>query len=164
MDPQYLTNARDRALYDLRGPLVWWFRASKLDTLSLPEFQDADSALKAFQTQIDTLAGSPGIRDYLAEMRVWIALYAARKITNQAKAEAYIENGIDNYAKIFTDQDLTALKIGSDPAGWNVSMVDIRRRLRAKPVIDYAKDVIKRQRIEPEFESPVFNQLLKVNP
>jgi len=134
---------------------------SQLDAPGLQEFQEADRALEAFQAKVNTLADSPEIRDYLAEMRVWIALYAARKITSPARATAYIENGIDAYAKIFTDQDLTALKLASDPAGWKVSMVEMRRRLRAKAVIDYAKDVIKRQGIEPEFASPVFNQLLK---
>jgi hypothetical protein len=164
VEPQLLTNARDKALYDLRVHLVWWFRVSRLDSISLQEFQKADSALEAFQAKVNTLADSPAIRDYLAEMRVWIALYAALKITNQGRAKAYIENGIDDYAKIFTDKDLTALEEASDAVGGEVSMVDIRRRLRAKPVIDYAKDVIRRQRITPAFESDVFNRLIMENP
>jgi len=56
VEPQHLANARDKALYDLRVHLVWWFRVSKLDSISLQEFQKADSALEAFQAKVNTLA------------------------------------------------------------------------------------------------------------
>ena len=164
VEPQYLTTARDKALYNLHTHLIWWFRVSRSPIMSLSELREADKALEALQAEGKTLDESPGIRDYLAEMRVWIALLCARSITKKDKAKAYLEDGINNYAKIFPAEDLSGLKMASEPSDWNVSMQAVRRRLRAKAIIDYAKNVIEKQRIEPEFESSVFAELIKSNP
>jgi hypothetical protein len=160
VEPQYLITARDKTLYRVHPHLVWWFRMSEATSMSLEEYQEADRILEALQTEIDTLKESPGIRDYLAEMRVWIALFAAEKITNTARAKAYFEDGINHYAEIFTEEDLEALKQGSNPSEWDVSMDGARRRVRSRAVIKYAKAVVKKQGIVPNFESPVFSELV----
>lgn len=164
VEPQYLTTARDKALYNLHSHLIWWFRVSRAPTMSLSEFREADKALDALQLEIITLHESGGIRDYLAEMRAWIALSSAHRITNKDRARAYLEDGINEYAKIFTAEDLNALKVATEPSDWNASTEVRRRRLRAKAVVDYARNVIKEQRIEPEFESSVFAELIKSSP
>ena len=163
-DPKYLTTARDKALYSLRAHLIWWFRLDKTSSMSLAEFGEADKALEALQTQIGTLGESPGIRDYLAEMRVWIALSAALQTVNKARAKEYFENGMNDYAEIFTAEDLEVLKKATEPSEWDVSIEAVRRRLRSGAVIKYAKDVISQQGIVPDLRSPVFSELVRGAP
>lgn len=160
VEPQNLKTARDKSIYSLRWHLVWWFRVSDSKVLKSNEFVNADKAMEAIQDEVEKLEESPGIRDYLAEMRAWIALVSALTITNRSKAENYFEDGINSYAEIFTAEDLTELKAVSDPSTWNVSMEVLRRRLRASAIIDYAKKVIEKQGIQPELKSAVFAELL----
>ena len=155
-----LTAARDQALYNVRDSLVWWFGLNKSAAMSLPQFAKADEALRVLQAEVDQRQASPAIRDYLAEIRVWIALYSSLKMTNAAKANTYLEDGINHYAKIFTLEDLTALKNPTTSASSQDSPEVVRRRLRAKAVIEYAQDVIRRQGINPSFESRDFAALI----
>ncbi len=68
---------------------------------------------------------------------------------------------MNQYAKIFTDEDLEALKMESKPSEWDVSMEVVRRRVRNHAVIKYAKKVVEEQGIVPVFESPAFSELVK---
>jgi hypothetical protein len=160
VEPQHLATARDKALYNVRDHLVWWFGLNKKADMSLSEFRKADMALNGLQTEIDGLNESPDIRDYLAEMRAWIALNAALNTTSEAKAKTYLEDGINHYARIFTDEDLKELKNNPKPSEWNVSMQIVRRRLRAKAVIKHAGHVIETQGIDSVFESEAFSKLI----
>lgn len=155
-----LTTARDQALYNVRDSLVWWFGLNKSVDMSLPQFAEADEALRVLQAEVDQRQASPAIRDYLAEIRVWIALYSSLKMTNPAKAKAYLEDGINHYAEIFTPEDLAVLKNPTTSANWQDSPEVVRRRLRAKAVIEYAQNVIKRQGVNPAFESSDFTALI----
>jgi len=161
VERQYLTTARDKALYRLHPHLIWWFRLDKTSSMSIAQFGEADKALEALKIEIITLDESPGVRDYLAEMRVWIALSAALQMTNKAKAKTYFEDGLNQYAKILTDKDLEALKKGSEPSEWDVSMEVVRRRVRSHAVIKYAKKVMEEQELVPDFEYPAFSELVR---
>ena len=160
VEPQHLATARDKALYNVRDHLVWWFGLNKMADMPLSEFNKADMALNGLQAEINKLGDSPDIRDHLAEMRAWISLNAALNTTSEAKAKTYLEDGINNYAGIFTEEDLKELKNNSKPSEWDVSMQTVRKRLRAGAVIKHAGHVINTQGIEPVFESEAFSKLI----
>jgi len=132
---------RDIALKALSNDLIWWFGLDK-GFETTPSFTSAEQALNNFQAQIDKLSKNPkndGIRDYLAEMRVWIALHYVKNETSAIEIKRIMELTFNDYAKIFTEEDLAAIKnstIGSskDPLG-----VKVRRQTRAKEVIAAAK-------------------------
>ena len=141
--------ARDQALYNVRDSLLWWFGLDKRGSMSRGQFEKADKTLSNLQTQVDQLESSPGIRDYIAEIRVWIALYSGLKITTTAKTQAYVEDGINQYAQIFTSEDLAALHAPTNLTNWQHSAEVVRRRLRARAIIKYAREVIRSENITP---------------
>lgn len=160
VDSGELTSARDRALYNVREPLLWWFELDKTTAMAPAQFEAADEALATLQAEVDRLQDSPEIRDYLAEIRVWIALYSGLQTTSAERATAYVENGIDPYARIFTPGDLAALGQRATTEAFEDSPVAVRRRLRAREVADYAAEVIRRQSIAPSFASAEFAELI----
>lgn len=160
VDPGELTTARDRALYNVREPLLWWFELDKTTAMAPAQFDAADEALAMLQAEVDRLQDSPGIRDYLAEIRVWIALYSGLQTTSAERATAYVEDGIDQYARIFTPGDLAVLQQRTTTEAFEDSPVAVRRRLRAREVADYAAEVIRRQSIAPSFASDDFAELI----
>lgn len=160
-DPAYLHTARDTALYNLREHLIWWFEQDKTK-FTTKNFEKGEMALVKFQEEIDKLCESPGIRDYLAEMRAYIALQMALRITAENTATEYFEDGINNYAMIFTNADLNMLKAYKgvlDSGGHEVTMQS-RRQVRGLTVIKKAKDVIKSQPITPGIKNEIFRSLI----
>ncbi|MFQ5787586.1 MAG: hypothetical protein ACE5H1_06345 [Thermodesulfobacteriota bacterium] len=158
VDPQHLHTSRDKALYRLQNHLIWYISLNK-NKITNEDFSKGENALDAFKTEIASLDQSPAIRDYLAEMRTWIALHLAISIPNSSKAETYLKDGIDNYSKIFTEEDLTALKTGKFLT--KPTSIETRRILRAKSIIKYAKRVISQQNIStPQFVSNELTTLI----
>lgn len=138
VNPQYLSTARDKALYHLRRHLIWWFRQSKED-FSDDDFQKGSEALLELQKTIDTLNNSLDIRDYLAEMRVYIALQMARQ-GNDSERIKYFGDGINQYAKTLTGEDL-ALLLANHKNG--KELLKNRRQIRALTVIKTASGLAK---------------------
>jgi len=160
-DPAYLHTARDIALYNLREHLIWWFEQDK--TIFTPKnFEKGEMALVKFQEEIDKLGESPGIRDYLAEMRAYIALQMALRITAENEATEYFEDGINKYAMIFTNEDLKMLETHKAllGKGGQEVILETRRYMRGLTVIKKAKDVIKTQPITPDIKNETFRSLI----
>jgi len=131
---------RDQALKRNAEHLIWWFSHSASDTWTTSDQLKATSALKALAQTQDSLASSPEIRDYLAEMRAWIGLAAARQTTSASEARQRIEDALDVYSRIFSTHDIELLKAGNEPlAGTDALSPDVRRRVRARAVLTIAK-------------------------
>lgn len=140
--PGDLHSARDQALKRNQSTLLWWFANSTKETWTEADQRAAANALTNLATEQSQLANSVEIRDYLAEMRAWIGLAAARQTTSPALAKTRLEDALNVYAQIFTQDDLSALKTMNeqlpDPRALSP---DVRRRLRARAVLEEAKKI-----------------------
>jgi hypothetical protein len=139
--------ARDKALKALKEELIWWF---KLDQKS-PPGSDVDDKIKSFNKQIATLNDDPkneSIRDYLAEMRAWIQLYAASHAVNGQMMARDIGSAMDNYAETLTVEDITAINTGKTTPGLGPVSVQVRRQVRAMEVIKRAAEIV----ADPKFD------------
>ncbi len=158
VNPAHLVTARDKALYGLRMHLIWWYAQDKT-FFNADDFQKGSDALREFQKTIDTLNDSPDIRDYLAEMRAYMALQMALRITSFAEQRKYFGDGINGYAGIFADEDLRLLLAHRSD---KKTLLNNRRQVRALAVIEKAKAVSKGQPVLlNEVENPGFRTLLK---
>ncbi len=131
---------RDRALKQHAATLVWWFSNSASDTWSAADQTEAARALAALgQVHVD-LAKSPDIRDYLAEMRAWIGLAAAKQTTDEAEARRRLVDALDTYAKIFSPEEFPLLAAGTASLPDLKALTsDVRRRVRAAAVLAAAR-------------------------
>jgi len=131
---------RDLALKRNQETLIWWFSASTNDSWTTVDETRAQIALKNLKEEQARVQDSPEIRDYLAEMRAWIGLSAARQNTDPNRKRLLIEETLDVYAGVFTPDDLAILAAGTeqlpDPKALGP---DVRRRVRAKAVIAEAR-------------------------
>jgi hypothetical protein len=133
---------RDQALKRSERTLIWWFACSTNDTWTATDWAESAAALQQLRQEQATLAASPDIRDYLAEMRAWIGLSAARQSASGARARAFIQDALDVYAGIFTAADLAALAAGQERLPDLKALgSDIRRRLRVKAVLNEAQQL-----------------------
>jgi len=134
--------ARDKALKQNADTLVWWFPNSTKDAWSADDQTKSATALRELAATQASLAASEDIRDYLAEMRAWIGLVSAKQAGSPARARERVEDALNGYAAIFTPEDLAALAAGPeqlpDPSAVSVA---VKRRLRSKAVLDYAREV-----------------------
>ena len=150
-DPSQLVSARDRALYDLREHIVWWFKVSNqrfdgtpptaADKEGSGDYAAAVRALDEYEPVCNGLPPGSGIRIYLEEMRAWIAVSYANNLTDQAIAQSALVNGLNRYAEQFTSDDLEWLEknLQSDPE--KLPFLSLKRRLRAKAVVSRYREV-----------------------
>jgi hypothetical protein len=131
---------RDIYLNANSDSLLWWFRQSTADTWSPDDQAKARKALADLKTAQLALEGSPEIRDYFAEMRAYIGLAAAKQTTSEAQARELLVDALDVYAKIFSANDLSALR--APPASLpdaSTLTADLHRRIRAAAVLERAR-------------------------
>lgn len=137
-----LKTDRDLALKALSDDMIWWF---KLDKSKAPD-KEFDDVIKNFQNEIDKLGNGPeneNIRDYLAEMRAWILLYAAPKSPNGRMIKDRLDNGLDNYVKTLKTADIEAIKANKPTAGLGPLDMQARRQVRAMAVFKRANEIVK---------------------
>lgn len=151
-----LKTDRDLALKALSDDLIWWF---KLDKTESPGSK-FDDVIVNFQNEIKKLDKNPeneSIRDYLAEMRAWILLYAAPKAPNGKMLKERLDNGLDNYAKTLTPKDIKAIKAGKPTEG--LDPLKTRRQVRAMEVFKRANEIVKddKDMITGDGASLIFN-------
>lgn len=153
---------RDQALKRSQRTLLWWFAHSTNHTWTAVDQTNALIALTQLKEEQEQLADSPEIRDYLAEMRAWIGLSAAKQTTSANRARQLLEETLDTYAQIFTVEDLTALATGQEQApDSEAPAFDLRRRLRARAVLDFAREVNKSgDPLNARPATPVFELLI----
>ncbi|MBI9076558.1 MAG: hypothetical protein JEZ02_14220 [Desulfatibacillum sp.] len=146
VDPKPLS-PRDQALCAVGDTLVWWYK----DREGVYWDNIEGKRLKTFDDQISILTKSPAIRDYLAELRMYLVLDAIKNENTEAQAEKAFENGLKDYGKIFTNDDLLAVEkiISQDSLdaesltlctnkNCKVSWTEVKRRLEAKTVCKVA--------------------------
>jgi hypothetical protein len=164
VDGQHLHTARDQALLRSKDTLLWWFGSSKKANWDDADRSASKQAMAQLQGEQERLGDSPDVRDYLAEMRAWIGIVAAKHTLDANKLRSHVKDALDGYAKIFTADDLQALDAAT--AGPNPPQLgpELRRRVRSKAVLDQARD-INRQLAAAErvhVDTPAFEQ--RINP
>lgn len=156
-----LHTARDQALKRNQRALLWWFANSTKPNWGDGDHPEAQDALERLKEEQARVAESVEIRDYLAEMRAWIGLSAARQTGAATEARGLIEDALDVYAGIFTPEDLAILLTGQeqlpDPKALGP---EVRRRLRAKAVIAHAKQQNQADNLGAHPRNTTFDQLL----
>jgi hypothetical protein len=131
---------RDRALKQNSAHLVWWFSRSTASTWSADDQESARRALARLGEAQESLSRSPEIRDYLAEMRAWIGLAAAKQSGSPDVARARLVEALDMYARTFSEHDLVILGQGSEQLpDLKALNSDVRRRLRGRSLLDAAR-------------------------
>ena len=156
-----LHSDRDKALKQNADTLVWWFASSTKDAWSADDQAKATAALRQLAETQAGLDASPDIRDYLAEMRAWIGLVSAKHAGSATRARERVEDALNGYAQIFTAEDLAILAAGTeqlpDPAALGPG---VRRRLRCKAVLDYAREVNRTDGLEARPVDAFFNRAI----
>lgn len=152
---------RDRALKRNQDTLLWWFAASTNDTWTAADQTKAQAALRTLQEEQAGLGASPEIRDYLAEMRAWIGLAAAKQTTSAERARELLEDALDVYGESFSAPDLVILAEDreqlADPQALGP---DIRRRLRAKAVLNQARKHNQDDTLEAHPRTATFDRII----
>lgn len=140
VDIRNLRSVRDQALKRIQEPLLWWFATSTKPTWDVTDFTQAQAALGQLGHEQTRLADAPETRDYIAELRAWIGLSAARNTLAANRARDLVLDTLDVYAQIFTPDDFVAIA-EAKPELASSEVIDsvVRRRLRAKPVLDFAR-------------------------
>ncbi|MHC4959189.1 MAG: hypothetical protein ACYTGN_12540 [Planctomycetota bacterium] len=149
-----LVSARDRALFDLHPHIIWWFMVSEQsfdgkppldkDAEGTKDYKRASDALAAFRTVCDkgdAPAAGSGARMYLEEMRAWIASSCAKGQTNLEVKQSIFQDGLDRYAEQFTTEDIAWLKKNEKTAADSVPFLVLKRRLRAKAVVERYREI-----------------------
>jgi hypothetical protein len=164
-DAAQLFTDRDRALKALAPHLVWWYRTgagpSPMPTAELPR---AEAAMQAMRAEQARRRDSPDVRDWIAETGAWIGLAYFAAAPDVARQKAVMEETIDGYSTIFSPADLAWLcapgAAGASAAA--VPLPDLRRRLRAGPIVaqaaTYSKLLAGPGR--PTFKEPVLQDLI----
>jgi len=103
VDPAHISNEADRALFDIRETLIWWYGIggensgfSREDTE-----KNAKKALENLATVADRFNKSARIRRLLEQMRVRIANRLAGAMTDLRETRAILKDGLDRYAAQF---------------------------------------------------------------
>lgn len=137
VDGAHLHTARDRALLEHKDTLLWWFGASARKDWTDGDRAAAKQAMVELLPAQERLGDSVDIRDYLAEMRAWIGIVAAKHAMGEGVIRSLLEDALRGYATIFDDDDLKALKVV--PTGAVALGPKLRRQLRARAVLDQAR-------------------------
>ena len=156
-----LVAERDKALKRNQAHLIWWFEASSDDSWTDDSDQaKATTALGALEMEQQSLTPGSEIRDYLGELRAWIGLTRARHATNGPDRKKHLEDALNTYAKLFTAEDISALRSTGETLS-NVRSIssDLRRRMRAKAVLEDAKKLNQREP-KAELEHEEFEALI----
>jgi hypothetical protein len=161
-DPAQLFTDRDRALKELAPHLVWWYRtAAGPSPMPTAELGRAEAAMQAMKAQTAKRKDSPEVRDWIAETGAWIGLAYFAATPDAGRQRAAMEDTINDYAAIFSPADLAWLCTPSR-AGASVPLPDLRRRLRAQPIIKQAATYSKllAGAGRPTFREPVLQDLI----
>jgi hypothetical protein len=160
-DSTQLFTDRDQALKAVSSELIWWYQTAPLANIPGAEMGRTGTAMAALKAETAKRKASPDTRELLAEMRAWIGLKYFAALADRAKQKAVMEDTINEYATIFTPEDLAGLCAPSS-AGGAAPVADQRRRLRAGPVIaqaaEYAKELTGPNK--PVFREPAMQDLI----
>jgi hypothetical protein len=155
--------SRDQALIAIHPSLIWWHENNAPGKpLLSSQRESAAVARRAFVDEAMKRAASPDIRDFLAEVSVWIGLLQFASVKGSEQKQV-MEQTVNDYAFIFDEEDLKWLcKPPAISEKKNVpDMVSLRRRTRAEAVLDttarYATDL---GASKPQFLKAVLQELI----
>jgi hypothetical protein len=133
---------RDQVLKRNQEILLWWFANSGEQSWNGEDQAQAENALTRLAQETARLDHNPEIRDYLAELGAWIGLAAVQQTVSIERSREWVEDALNIYARIFTDDDFAVLADRTerlpDPAAPGPV---VQRRLRAPMVLDKARQV-----------------------
>jgi tetratricopeptide (TPR) repeat protein len=156
-----LPTARDDALVAVHESLIWWYENSGSREFDEEQIRRAAEVRGAFNDQAKQRAGSPDIRDFLAEAGAWVGLQQATSVREAAEEKLVIEQSLNAYAGIFDAEDLKWLCHPAQMAD-KLAMSAVRRRVRAETVLNETAKVVQGMQAQnrPTFEQPVFQELV----
>lgn len=136
-DPNGLYD-RDKALWNLRDHLLWWYET---DRLSAPDYDRSTQASKAIGDQITSLSSKPEnteIRDVLAWMRAYIDLHRISDLGETLAKPEFVE-AVNNYSMWLTSDDVTAVVAGTSTNLSESISPTAKRRVQAMLIVTEAK-------------------------
>jgi hypothetical protein len=103
IDRIHLTNDRDKALFDIRETLIWWYGiGGENSAFSREDIEkNAKEALDNLCVVAESVKGSRNTKRLLAQMRVRIANRLAGATTDPVETRAILEDGLAHYAAQF---------------------------------------------------------------
>ena len=156
-----LRTDRDRALKQNAAHLVWWFAHSTSSTWPATDQANARKALESLAESQGNLIGSPEIRDYLAEMRAWIGLAAAKQTANTDAARTRLIDALDVYGRTFSEHDLEVVNNGAEQLpDLRALTTDVRRRVRGRAVLDAARQFNQSNGLNAHPANATFDRLI----
>jgi len=94
-------------------------------------------------------------------MRAWIGLAAAKQSGNADATRARLVDALDVYAQTFSEHDLMILKQGSEQLpDLKALNSDVRRRLRARALLDVARQQNKSDALNAHPANTTFDVLI----
>ena len=138
-DATDLKTDRDKALKSVSESIIWWWEHAGEDRWSEPVRDKARDHLAAIDSEIARVRQSPGIRDYLEELRARIGFQLARNLqASQGKRDVFID-AMNRYGASLSAADVSAIESNALTPQSPAFSDDDRRRLRALGVIEKAK-------------------------
>lgn len=136
IDSAELHTPRDQAIYALREHLVWWYQHAQMGNAPaffLEQKPAAEAAMKALAEQSAALTAAPDARDFLLEMRAWIALKLGLEAKLFGGAQTILADGIDTFGNVFTTEERQQVARGTldENSGAPAFDPSTRRILRA---------------------------------
>jgi hypothetical protein len=131
---------RDQVLKRNQEIFLWWYANSAKESWGMEDQVQAERALARLAQETSRLVHNPEIRDYLAELRAWIALTAAQHTASVDRSREFVEDALNEYARILTEGDFAVLasRMEGQPDPGALGAV-VQRRLRAPRVLDQAR-------------------------
>jgi len=109
VDRAQLGNERDRAIYDAREHLIWWYGLGS--TMSDDDRGFAKDAMDGIADVANDLVKESHTRRYLEETRVRIALRVAQTFVTEAQIREVLDGAIERYAAQFDTDAQTAIQV-----------------------------------------------------
>ena len=107
IDPKHLSKERDKALYEARESILWWYRigGESPDGLPKKEVARGRTALINLAGVADKLKKISSTRRLLEQMRVRIAMRLARTYRRPEHVRPILEDGLERYAAQFEESE-----------------------------------------------------------
>lgn len=107
IDRTQLSNVRDKALFDVRQTLIWWYGIGGEDSGFSREDTEkhAKMALDKLAAVADMLNGSPSTKRLLEQMRVRIANRLASAMSEPTSIRAILQDALNRYAAQFAPSE-----------------------------------------------------------
>jgi hypothetical protein len=161
-DTNFLFTARDQTLAAMSPHLVWWFPAARRDAnwsgddrtnkapAALAKLRELQSKLT---DRVKQYPENEGIRDYVAETRVWIGLKKASSHADLSAARASFEDALTfYYTNVFNATDVALLKCHCCAESPKDLPPALRRCFRSEVLFDYAKTIWRQKTNAGPFE------------